>query len=450
MNLSLPHVLPPVSDPELRFKKYLNLLLALLARREQRAAVHSRPFELTLDLSTRCQLSCPYCSVGNKTIQRQQGFFSPELNAQVLKELGETAFIIWYFSTGEPLLNRRAVECFRLARQYEIFSIISTNLSLKLSDERVDELLQSGVGAICVSLDGATPESYARYRQGGSFDLVLDNLSRLAQRKRALGLDLPLLEWRFLVFRHNETEMQQARDMALSMGVDLIEFFPGYAPPDPPEGEVRACTPGLPIRPTEGSALDRARRRQDTFLHRKLNRMGFSSRETVDNGTPVETLRHQKCDWLYFGTTVFPGGSVGPCCVSNDEPDDFGSLAVAFPEIWNNDRYQAARRMFTGEPHPDLVCARCPNGDAQDYQFRSTLSALLANAPNWVLLALSRAPDRFWWPLDTVLLPREIESLTRLPWHLRPKKDDVLRLRSQQPADEWTGEQIAFLLGLLK
>ena len=255
---SLPHILPLVLDPDLRFKKYLNFLLALLARRERAAEVFSRPFELTLDLSTRCQLSCPYCSVGNETIRRPPGVLSPELNEQVLKELGEAAFVIWYFSTGEPLLNRRVAEIFQLAQQYEIFTVISTNLSLPLSDERLDGLLRSGLGAISVSLDGASPETYARYRVGGDFDLVLHNLARLIGRKRALGLSFPLIEWRFLVFRHNQAEMKRAKIMARELGVDLLEFFPGYASPDAPESGVQAVPPGTRISAPSGPALRQA------------------------------------------------------------------------------------------------------------------------------------------------------------------------------------------------
>ena len=442
---SLPHILPPISDPELRFNKYLNFLLALLARRERSIAVHSRPFELTLDLSTRCQLSCPYCSVGNRTIRRPAGMLSPELNEQVLSELGETAFIIWYFSTGEPLLNRRVAEIFTLARQYEIFAVISTNLSLSLSDVQIDGLLRSNLGAISVSLDGASPETYARYRVGGDFDLVVNNMARLVERKRALGLSYPLIEWRFLVFRHNMAEVEQARSMAAELGVDLIEFFPGYASADAPGSGVQPVPPGLEIDAPSGPALRRALRRKDTLFHRKLG-------SGTDYGSVApESVCGQKCDWHYFGTAIFPGGSVGPCCVSNDEPDDFGHLdgSGSFSEIWNNARYRRARGILAGQPAPDLVCSRCPNPGAQDYQFRPSLRALLRNAPNWVLLTLSRAPDRFFWEVDGILSPEEAALLQRLPRRLKPEPDDLTRLHQVSPSDEWTARQIGLLKTLL-
>jgi tetratricopeptide (TPR) repeat protein/pyruvate-formate lyase-activating enzyme len=444
MNQSLPYILPTISDPELRFKKYLNFLLALLARKERGTKVYSLPFELTLDLSSHCQLSCPYCSVGNKTIRRHPGQFSPDLNDLVLRELGETTFIIWYFSTGEPLLNRKAVEIFKAAQKFEIFTVISTNLSLPLSDERIDDLLGSGLSAICVSLDGVSPESYARYRVGGDFDLVINNLVRLIQRKRALGLVSPLIEWRFLVFRHNESELQQAKAMAARLGVDLIEFFQGYAPVDGQATDVLRSSPNTMIPGPWGPVLNIPR--GDTFLRKNL-------RPEPGYGIVVDpAMRYQKCDWLYLGTTAFPGGSVGPCCVSNDEPNDFGKLedSRSFIDIWNNERYQAARGIFQGRPDSNIVCNLCPNRDAQDFQFSNTLCAVLRNAPEWVIGIISQAPDRFFWEIDKLLLPHEMAMLIRHPSGLKPEVEDIERLNRTSPDDDWTSQQIELIKKLLK
>ena len=260
-----------------------------------------------------------------------------------------------------------------------------------------------------------------------------------------MGLSSPLIEWRFLVFRHNMGEVEQARTMTAELGVDLLEFFPGYASADAPESGVQPVPPGLEIDAPSGPALRRALRRKDTLFQRKLG-------TGTDYGRVApESVCGQKCDWQYFGTTIFPGGSVGPCCVSNDEPDDFGRLnsSGSFSEIWNNPRYQRARGVFTGHPAPDLVCSPCPNPGAQDYQFRPTLRALLRNAPNWVLLTLSRAPDRFFWEVDEILSPEEVSLLRKLPRRLKPEPEDLRRLQQTCPTNDWTARQLALLATLL-
>src|SRR5512138_848122 len=107
---SLRHLLPRVEDPDLEFEKYANLLVALLDRRAGAEVARAAPYELTIDPSTACQLSCPYCEVGNGTIRRGRAVLDPGVHERMLEQVGRTAFIGWYFSTGEPLLNKRLDE----------------------------------------------------------------------------------------------------------------------------------------------------------------------------------------------------------------------------------------------------------------------------------------------------------------------------------------------------
>jgi hypothetical protein len=115
-----------------------------------------------------------------------------------------------------------------------------------------------------------------------------------------------------------------------------------------------------------------------------------------------------------MGTALFPNGSVSPCCVSNDEPDDFGMIGEddTFADIWNNESYVTARRLFVDDTDPgDVICARCPNQNAQDYQFRSTMRGILMNAPDWALKILSADPASFFFDVDLALSPVELRPL---------------------------------------
>ena len=445
MVFSLPQILPRIADPQRRFLRYLNFLLALMARRQREVRVFSLPFELTLDLSTRCQLSCPYCSVGNRTIRRPAGRMPMELHEQIMEDLGQTAFLIWYFSTGEPLLNKDAAPMFRQAADREIFSIISTNLSFALSPKQMDALLVSGLGVICVSLDGTTPETYGRYRVGGDFLQVVDNMKRLVARKKELGLEFPLIEWRFLVFDHNMDQVARAGQMAREIGVDILEFFPGTAPRDAKKGEVRACPADFPIPGPTGPALERARQRRDTYF-RKFGRIPSPAEHPVP-----QALLERKCDWLYFGCAVFPNASVGPCCASNHEADDFGRLdRSGFLPLWNNDPYQKARASFFSDPSQDLVCLRCPAPMSKDYQFRMTIRALLHNAPDWVIHVLCKAPDLFFYDIDALLSPLEARIITGPPKGLdRDVSEAVSRLEKWKAANPALEKKARSILDLL-
>ena len=102
-----------------------------------------------------------------------------------------------------------------MARARGIVSTISTNLSLRLSDERIDRIITSGIGEISVSLDGASAATHQHYRRKSDFDLICANMRRLAAARKRLGRSTPLLSWQFIVFRFNEHEIERILDVDL-------------------------------------------------------------------------------------------------------------------------------------------------------------------------------------------------------------------------------------------
>jgi len=402
---ALPYILPRVDDSRLETIKFANLLSALRARKQRSTRVNHRPIDATIDLTTTCQLRCPYCAVGNGTMARAVTLMKPNRYHHLLSNIGDEVFIIWYFSTGEPLLHKQFGSLVSTSKHQRIFSAISTNLSIPLPLEKIDQLILSGLGMISVSLDGASAETYGRYRVGGDFALVLDNLQTLICRKRELGVEFPLIEWRFLRFRHNQHEVEAARKMAAEFGVDLLEFFPGYAPPRATEDQVQSADSSLTGPAVQGPALHNGKVRGtlDAFLCKEPRAFGL----------PVASSDEKKCDWLYFGTMLYPGGSVGACCVLNDEKDDFSHMDdhADFKACWNSDKFNKARDLFSTGLMSGTACDRCPMPDAQTYQFGQKLRGILRIAPDWVLKVLDAAPDEFFLKIDHLLMPQEIGSI---------------------------------------
>ena len=68
------------------------------------------------------------------------------------------------------------------------------------------------------------PDSYAKYRRRGNFDKAIGNLRAVADEKRRAGRDVPFINWRYILFSHNDSdeEMALARTMAAEMGVDRL------------------------------------------------------------------------------------------------------------------------------------------------------------------------------------------------------------------------------------
>ena len=415
-DLALPYVVPPITNPVLERLKYDNFLKALKNRKERVAQLDSRPFDLTMDLTSICQLKCPYCSTGSGTLKRQKAIMKEDIYLDLMRRVGESCFMIWYFSNGEPLLHKRFGELVGAARNQEIFSIISTNLSLELSDGFLRQVVTSGLGMISVSLDGATQETYSQYRRGGDFDLVVRNMRRLVELKRERGLLYPLIEWRFLRFQHNEHEEEAARSLADDIGVDLLEFWPGSAPPvgSLREAGVYRCSGPLVGRAISGPALTTlaSRQRATRKLARMVPRIFAGSTADIKSFT-------RKCDWLYFSGMIHPDGRIGPCCVSNDDVNDFAETMEQLGPIegaFNSPSHVEARTMFaTGAPSR-TVCQNCPQPRAQHYQFRMKLRTILRNAPDWAVRILTKEPEAYFLPEDKILVPEVAALMTLDRW----------------------------------
>jgi hypothetical protein len=64
------------------------------------------------------------------------------------------------------------------------------------------------------SIDGATQDSYEKYRRGGNLELIIKNLELILKIKKELKSTTPHIVWRFLVFKHNEHEIELAKHIA--------------------------------------------------------------------------------------------------------------------------------------------------------------------------------------------------------------------------------------------
>jgi MoaA/NifB/PqqE/SkfB family radical SAM enzyme len=272
-------------------------------------------------------------------LDRAPGHLNLTLFERLLEETGDSVFFMDFFNWGEPLLNPHTEKLISLAANRGIFCAMSTNLSLELSDARIERIVTCGLHELIVSLDGATAESYGHYRKGGDFDLVCANINRLVAAKRRLGLTRPLITWQFLVFRHNEEERQLAEQMAREIAVDRISFRAPMLDIDSPD-----------LAPTDRDALIAWAPDDQTFR--------------------VKHKRPEACSWHYMSTAVNWDGSVAPCCGVHSKRDDFGSLAEApYMAVVNNDTFQKTRTHLAGrDPEPTgRVCDACPVPSIKDY-----------------------------------------------------------------------------------
>lgn len=181
-------------------------------------------FESTAACNVSCLDSCCAPETGI-TRTRQAGMLDVDLFLRVLGEVGPTLERVDFFNYGEAFLHKRAVEmCETIKRDHpHIYLYTSTNGGA-LNEESARRLVRTGIDELTFSVDGASPDVYATYRQRGRFDHVMKNLRAVMDEKRKLGTDVPFVNWRYILFKwnDNDAEMSRARQLAAEIGVDRL------------------------------------------------------------------------------------------------------------------------------------------------------------------------------------------------------------------------------------
>jgi MoaA/NifB/PqqE/SkfB family radical SAM enzyme len=303
-------------------------LLSQMRRREE--VVRAYPFMLTLDTTSACNLSCPFCPTGAGTLERPNQSMSFECYAKIIDTLAPYLYLANLYNWGEPVLNKRLHEYIAYAHARRIFTSISSSFSIPLSEERIEALVRSGLDHLHLSIDGLCQDTYQQYRVGGSLDVVLANLRQLVAIRRRLRSATPFIEWNFLIFPHNRHEVPQVEAFARAKGADGVFLLRGMGPEE------------STLSPSEEATL---------VSHGKASTPG------------------RPCDFLYHNFVVNADGGVAPCCYIHHKDDDFASRSdiesidlPRFTGIWNNDNYRQARRQFAQraiEAGSTLACNRC-------------------------------------------------------------------------------------------
>jgi hypothetical protein len=186
------------------------------------------PGRMFIECTAACNISCTDACCAPETgitRTRQAGMLDFELFRKAIDEAGPSLGRIDFFNYGEAFLHKRAIEmCEYIKTRYpHIYLYTSTN-GLAFSGSQARRLVHSGIDEVTFSIDGATAEAYVKYRQRGRLDIALANLRAMADEKRRSGRDLPFLNWRYILFKWNDSdqEMNRARQLAGEIGVDRL------------------------------------------------------------------------------------------------------------------------------------------------------------------------------------------------------------------------------------
>ncbi len=311
----------------------------------------SLPTKFFIESGNICNLRCPFCGTGLRRDGFAKGFLSKDDFKIILAKIAPYTKHISLYNYGEPFLNKDFLEMAFLTASKGIVCATHSNLTAYRFDEQsAEDVIRSGLSFISASIDGASQETYGRYRIGGDFELALANLALLQRTKERLNSATPELVWKFLINAFNEHEQEKAQKIADSIGVP-IEFHL------------------MDVWGNEEWKSSLHREQEVWGLERDESRVvsaGGKWRQKRDfpialDGLKLHPKLHYWCEQPFDAMVINWNGEVFPCVTTCDDNFSLGNLLNSDLEtLWNNSKYRACRKFlynFGPIQNSDAVCA---------------------------------------------------------------------------------------------
>lgn len=170
-----------------------------------------------IEPTNRCNIKCRTCM--RNTWDEPMGMMSKEVFDHILASLKmlEPKPLVMFSGIGEPLFHRRTIEMMAQVKALGCTVELTTNGTL-LTPERSRRLVDMGLDMIWVSLDGATPESYADVRLGAALPQVLENLKQLRPLRKGFYRPRPELGIAFVAMKRNINDLPRVIALGRSLG----------------------------------------------------------------------------------------------------------------------------------------------------------------------------------------------------------------------------------------
>jgi MoaA/NifB/PqqE/SkfB family radical SAM enzyme len=283
-----------------------------------------------------------------------------ELFTRIVDQFPRIARVVLH-GVGEPMMVPALPRMIRYLKDRGTYVLFNTNGTL-LSRRKGQELIDSGLDELRVSLDAAEPEAFKLVRGRDMFGRIVRNVRSFRAMQRELGVERPRVSLWLTGLK--ETVAQLDDFVRLAHQLDVAEVYLQrlvYFP----EGQGLARSESALF--AGGDDEEGRLVREAEALARELG-IRFDASGATDPTTSLtpqnEAQPWSLCRRAWTLMYVTAHGRAIPCCIAPFSLRGYDSFTLgdatqqSLREIWNGPRYQAFRSaLLTDEPPP--ACASC-------------------------------------------------------------------------------------------
>lgn len=337
---------------------------------ERSPIAEAEPVCLYLETTNRCNLLCTTCPRTFEPLE-SPGDMSWELFTSIVDQFPNIARVVLH-GVGEPMMVRSLPRMIRYLKDRGTYILFNTNGTL-LSLKKGQELIDSGLDELRISLDAAEPEAFKLVRGRDMFHRIVRNVRAFRAMQRELGAQTPRVSLWLTGLK--ETVDQLGDFVRLAHEIDVREvylqrlvYFPegqGLAREQSalfPTGQARG------LKAHGGEDEEGGKIREAEELAAALG-ISFNASGATDPATSLKRQEGQAQPWSLCRRPwslmyITAHGRVLPCCIAPFSMRGYDGFTLGdatqqgLREIWNGARYQTFRAALLSEKPPQ-ACAGC-------------------------------------------------------------------------------------------
>lgn len=204
----------------------------------QQPEYQERLTRIFLEPTVVCNISCfkAVCNMESGIVgTRERKMFPIEQFMPLIDEIGENLVRVDLFNYGDPFVHPKTVDMVEyIKKKFPHVIVYASTNGLLLTEEKIKRLVAAPIDEITFSVDGPDHETYVKYRRMGDFGKVFGIMKRFVEERNKTGREVPFINWRYILFKWNDSPEQMAKAVKLAeeIGVDRFSWEITDHPPE--------------------------------------------------------------------------------------------------------------------------------------------------------------------------------------------------------------------------
>lgn len=316
---------------------FSNKVLNRIENKLHRPRLFSKPIEIVIEPTLKCNSNCIMCNrnFNRKETWNANGFLSWDILLKA-KPFFKYAGRILFGGFGEALLHPEYLAMLREIKKVNPFVYFFTN-GILMTEEIGKGLVDAGMDMICISMGGATRDTYKKIRGVDAFEKVIENIKFITAYKKKTGKKTPMLSFNTVAMNSLLPELELLVKLANDIGVKHIAF------------------PNLVV---QGDTI----RDESIWLNRENAKNAFTSASLLANKLQIKfiapnlNIYQSDCKDIFKKMSINWDGKVMSCALERYIIGDLKENNIA--SIWNSKGMIKLREDYY-EKGLEVICKNC-------------------------------------------------------------------------------------------